>query len=99
MNMQLFESFRRVDVYAFALVMWETTRRCMTHEGVEEYALPYYEMVSFVIFYLDFILRSFGKLMVIIAWLWLITLNVFLTDLFKTRISKQKPILNYVFSF
>ncbi|XP_023349703.1 activin receptor type-1 isoform X1 [Eurytemora carolleeae] len=45
MNMQLFESFRRVDVYAFALVMWETTRRCMTHEGVEEYALPYYEMV------------------------------------------------------
>ena len=88
MNMQLFESFRRVDVYAFALVMWETTRRCMTHEGVEEYALPYYEMVSFVIFYLDFILRSFGKLMVIIAWLWLITLNVFFTDLLKTRISK-----------
>ena len=57
MNMQLFESFRRVDVYAFALVMWETTRRCMTHEGVEEYALPYYEMVScFFSFYLDFIL-------------------------------------------
>ena len=66
MNMQLFESFRRVDVYAFALVMWETTRRCMTHEGVEEYALPYYEMVSFVIFYLGFILRSFGKLKVIL---------------------------------
>ena len=86
--MQLFESFRRVDVYAFALVMWETTRRCMTHEGVEEYALPYYEMVSFVIFYLDFILRSFGKLMVIIACIWLITLNVFFTDLLKTRISK-----------
>ena len=45
MNMQLFESFRRVDVYAFALVMWEVTRRCMTHEGVEEYALPFHEMV------------------------------------------------------
>ena len=97
MNMQLFESFRRVDVYAFALVMWETTRRCMTHEGVEEYALPYYEMVSFVIFYLDFILRSFGKLMVIIACIWLITLNVFFTDLLKTRISKQKPILTLRF--
>jgi len=46
MNMQLFESFRRVDVYAFALVMWETTTRCMTHEGVEEYALPFHEMVA-----------------------------------------------------
>eukprot|EP00088_Acartia_fossae_P063202 TRINITY_DN7686_c0_g1_i1.p1 TRINITY_DN7686_c0_g1~~TRINITY_DN7686_c0_g1_i1.p1 ORF type:complete len:599 (+),score=92.81 TRINITY_DN7686_c0_g1_i1:110-1906(+) len=45
MNMQLFESFRRVDVYAFALVMWEVTRRCMTHEGVEDYALPFHEMV------------------------------------------------------
>merc|ERR1719259_1367276 len=45
MNMQLFESFRRVDVYAFALVMWETTRRSMTHEGVEDYALPFHEMV------------------------------------------------------
>jgi len=45
MNMQLFESFRRVDVYAFALVMWEVTRRCMTHEGVEDYALPFHEVV------------------------------------------------------
>jgi hypothetical protein len=45
MNMQLFESFRRVDVYAFAMVMWETTRRCMTHEGVEDFALPFHEMV------------------------------------------------------
>ena len=46
MNMQLFESFRRVDVYAFALVMWEVTRRCMSHEGVEDYALPFHEMVT-----------------------------------------------------
>ena len=46
MNMTQFESFRRVDVYAFALVMWETTRRCMTHEGVEEFALPFNEMVG-----------------------------------------------------
>jgi len=45
MQMQIFESFRRVDVYGFALMMWETTRRCMTHEGVEDYALPYYDMV------------------------------------------------------
>jgi len=46
MNMQLFESFRRVDVYAFAMVMWETTRRCTTHDGVEDFALPFHEMVS-----------------------------------------------------
>jgi len=45
MQMQIFESFRRVDVYGFALMMWETTRRCMTHEGVEEYALPFYDTV------------------------------------------------------
>ena len=44
--MQSFESFRRVDVYAFALVMWEVTRRCMSHEGVEDYALPFHEMVA-----------------------------------------------------
>ena len=35
MNMASFESFRRVDVYGFAMVMWETVRRCMTHDGVE----------------------------------------------------------------
>jgi len=45
MQMQIFESFRRVDVYGFALMMWETSRRCMTHEGVEDYALPYHDMV------------------------------------------------------
>lgn len=44
-NMASFESFRRVDVYGFALMMWETTRRCMTHEGVEDYALPFFDMV------------------------------------------------------
>ena len=33
--MASFESFRRVDVYGFAMVMWETVRRCMTHDGVE----------------------------------------------------------------
>ena len=45
MNMQSFECFRRVDVYAFSLVMWEVLRRCCTASGVEDYALPYYDMV------------------------------------------------------
>ena len=45
MNMSVFENFRRVDIYSFGLMMWETTRRCMTHDGVEEYALPFFDMV------------------------------------------------------
>ena len=45
MNMGSFESFRRVDVYGLGLMMWEVVRRCMTHEGVEEYALPFFDMV------------------------------------------------------
>jgi len=43
--MTMFESFRRVDIYSFGLMMWETARRCMTHDGVEEYALPFFDMV------------------------------------------------------
>ena len=46
MNMTVFENFRRVDIYSFGLMMWESTRRCMTYEGVEDYALPFYDMVS-----------------------------------------------------
>jgi len=45
MNMTVFENFRRVDIYSFGLMMWESTRRCMTYEGVEDYALPFYDMV------------------------------------------------------
>ena len=47
MNMSVFENFRRVDIYSFGLLMWETARRCMTHEGVEDYALPFFDMVSY----------------------------------------------------
>ena len=45
-NMTEFENFRKVDIYSFGLMMWETVRRCMTHEGVEDYALPFFDMVS-----------------------------------------------------
>jgi len=44
-NMQSFECFRRSDVYSYALVMWEVARRCVTGGSVEEYALPYFDMV------------------------------------------------------
>ena len=45
LDMDSFESIRRVDVYGFGLMMWETVRRCMTNSGVEEYNLPFYDMV------------------------------------------------------
>jgi len=44
-NMQSFECFRRSDVYSYALVMWEVSRRCVTGGKADEYALPYYDMV------------------------------------------------------
>jgi activin receptor type-1 len=44
-DMTSFEAFRRADIYSFALMMWETTRRCMTHDGVEDFALPFHDMV------------------------------------------------------
>lgn len=40
-----FESFRRADMYAFALVMWEVGRRCLINGIAEECRLPYYDFV------------------------------------------------------
>ena len=34
MNPECFDSFRRVDVYAFGLVLWEASRRCLTEGTV-----------------------------------------------------------------
>ncbi|ESO94404.1 hypothetical protein LOTGIDRAFT_180706 [Lottia gigantea] len=44
-NMNHFESFKRADVYAFGLVLWEIARRCNVGGIAEEYQLPYYDMV------------------------------------------------------
>ncbi|XP_033727883.1 TGF-beta receptor type-1-like [Pecten maximus] len=44
-NMTHFESFKRADVYAFGLVLWEITRRCSLGGIVEEYQLPFYDLV------------------------------------------------------
>lgn len=43
--MSLFESFRRVDIYAFGLVLWEMSRRTETSAIVEEYRPPFFDMV------------------------------------------------------
>lgn len=48
LNKSCFESFKAVDMYAFALVLWEITRRTLTGDKVvqcEDYQLPYYECV------------------------------------------------------
>lgn len=40
-----FESFRRVDMYAYGLVLWEICRRFLNNGIAEEYKPPYYDVV------------------------------------------------------
>ncbi|KAF0291739.1 TGF-beta receptor type-1 [Amphibalanus amphitrite] len=44
MNTSQFESFKRADVYALGLVLWEVARRC-TAGGLHEYQPPYHDLV------------------------------------------------------
>ncbi|KAJ6660815.1 hypothetical protein lerEdw1_017441 [Lerista edwardsae] len=45
MNVDIFESFKRADIYSLGLVYWEISRRCSVGGIVEEYQLPYYDVV------------------------------------------------------
>ncbi|XP_072181045.1 activin receptor type-1-like [Diadema setosum] len=45
MNIRCFESFKRVDVYAFGLVLWEIARRCEVGGMVADYKPPFFEYV------------------------------------------------------
>ncbi|CAM9272175.1 unnamed protein product [Lampetra fluviatilis] len=45
-NMKHFDSFKRGDIYALGLVLWEISRRCVVGGITEDYQLPYYDMVS-----------------------------------------------------
>ncbi|XP_015267029.1 PREDICTED: activin receptor type-1C isoform X1 [Gekko japonicus] len=45
MNINIFESFKRTDIYALGLVYWEISRRCSVGGIVEEYQLPYHDVV------------------------------------------------------
>ncbi|XP_023372587.1 activin receptor type-1C isoform X3 [Otolemur garnettii] len=45
MNVNIFDSFKRADIYSVGLVYWEIARRCSVGGIVEEYQLPYYDMV------------------------------------------------------
>lgn len=46
MNMNHFDSFKRADVYAFGLILWEIARRCNFGGVYDEYQLPYYDVVQ-----------------------------------------------------
>ncbi|XP_045590296.1 activin receptor type-1 [Procambarus clarkii] len=44
-NMSVFESFRKVDIYALGLVVWEVCRRCVSNGIVDEYKPPFHDVV------------------------------------------------------
>ncbi|KAH8277733.1 hypothetical protein KR018_004422 [Drosophila ironensis] len=46
MNAQHFDSYKRADVYAFGLMLWEIARRCNMGMIYDEYQLPYYDAVQ-----------------------------------------------------
>ncbi|KAL6447688.1 hypothetical protein ACFW04_000095 [Cataglyphis niger] len=44
-NKDHFDSFKRADVYAFGLILWEIARRCNVGGIHDEYQLPFYDLV------------------------------------------------------
>ncbi|XP_058056532.1 TGF-beta receptor type-1 [Anopheles bellator] len=45
-NTDQFDSFKRADVYALGLVLWEIARRCNFDGTYEEYQLPFFDVVQ-----------------------------------------------------
>lgn len=45
LNINIFESFKCVDIYAFGLVLWEITRCCVVNGISEEYKPPFWDVV------------------------------------------------------
>lgn len=44
-RMDYFESFRRADVYALGLVLWEVARRTISNGIAEDYKPPFHDVV------------------------------------------------------
>ncbi|KAG5833847.1 hypothetical protein ANANG_G00280240 [Anguilla anguilla] len=44
-QMECFESFKRVDIWAFGLVLWEIARRTVSNGIVEDYKPPFHDAV------------------------------------------------------
>ncbi|XP_069791582.1 activin receptor type-1-like isoform X3 [Narcine bancroftii] len=45
MQVNLFDSHRRVDIWAFGLVLWEVARRTVSNGIVEDYKPPFFDLV------------------------------------------------------
>ncbi|XP_041825778.1 bone morphogenetic protein receptor, type IBb isoform X2 [Melanotaenia boesemani] len=45
LNRSTFQSFIMADMYSFGLILWEMGRRCISGGVVEEYQLPYHDLV------------------------------------------------------
>ncbi|XP_036402067.1 bone morphogenetic protein receptor, type IAa [Megalops cyprinoides] len=45
LNKNHFQAYIMADIYSYGLIIWEMARRCVTGGIVEEYQLPYYDMV------------------------------------------------------
>lgn len=43
--MNHFDSFKRADVYALGLILWEIARRCNVGGIHDDYQLPFYDLV------------------------------------------------------
>ncbi|KAF4078006.1 hypothetical protein AMELA_G00194500 [Ameiurus melas] len=44
-RVDIFESYKQTDIWALGLVLWEITRRTIVNGIVEEYRLPFFDMV------------------------------------------------------
>uniref|UniRef100_A0A8C3RH26 receptor protein serine/threonine kinase n=1 Tax=Cyanoderma ruficeps TaxID=181631 RepID=A0A8C3RH26_9PASS len=45
LNRKHFQSYIMADMYSFGLILWEIARRCVSGGIVEEYQLPYHDLV------------------------------------------------------
>uniref|UniRef100_A0A5F8HAK1 receptor protein serine/threonine kinase n=1 Tax=Monodelphis domestica TaxID=13616 RepID=A0A5F8HAK1_MONDO len=45
LNRNHFQSYIMADMYSFGLILWEIARRCVSSGIVEEYQLPYHDLV------------------------------------------------------
>lgn len=45
LNRSHFQSYIMADMYSFGLILWEIARRCVSGGILEEYQLPYHELV------------------------------------------------------
>lgn len=44
-NINHFDSFKRADIYAYGLILWEIARRCNIDNFYDDYQLPFYDVV------------------------------------------------------